>query len=151
MLEGVVKSLCGAFLSAQAHYRQRGQHFPGDIEVSLLAAYTHRNENCVLVRSNRAMTVAAQNGRPYASVSPAGDGPHQQERLRPRRDGVGQRGVRRFMRQILSTGEEPHKRTALVRDVLANRPAQHRIAGLERVEDRALRGLALDLELHLAI
>jgi hypothetical protein len=30
-------------------------------------------------------------------------------------------------------------------------PAQHRIAGLERVEDRALRGLPLDVELHLAV
>ena len=38
-----------------------------------------------------------------------------------------------------------------LRDVVADRPAQHRIAGLERVEDRALRDRALDLELHLAV
>src|SRR6266568_5596991 len=101
--------------------------FRATLKSRWLAAYTYRNEHFVLVRSNRAMTVAAQNGRLYASVSPAGDGPHQQERLRPRRDGVGQRGVRRFMRQILPAGEEPHKRTALLRDVIADRPAQHRI------------------------
>src|ERR1700730_16187169 len=54
------------------------------------------------------------------------------------------------MRQILLAGEEPHERSALLRDVVADRPAQHRIAGLERVEDRALRGPAPDLGLHLA-
>src|SRR5437016_89342 len=31
------------------------------------------------------------------------------------------------------------------------RPPQHRIGGLERVEDRALRGLTLDVELRLAV
>ena len=36
-------------------------------------------------------------------------------------------------------------------DVVADRPAQHRIAGLERVEDRALRDRTLDVELHLAV
>ena len=41
--------------------------------------------------------------------------------------------------KILLAGEEPHERPALLRDVVADRPAQHRIAGLERVEDRALR------------
>jgi hypothetical protein len=35
----------------------------------------------------------------------------------------------------------------LVRDVVADRAAQHWIAGLERVEDHALPGLTLDLEL----
>ena len=53
--------------------------------------------------------------------------------------------------QILLAGEEPHERPALLRDVVADRPAQHRIAGLERVEDRALRGRTLDVELHLAV
>ena len=69
----------------------------------------------------------------------AGNGPDDQKRLRPRRDRVGQRGVRRLVGQVLLAGEEPHERPALLRDVVADRPAQHRIAGLERVEDRALR------------
>jgi hypothetical protein len=34
--------------------------------------------------------------------------------------------------------------------VIANRAAQHRIVSFERVEDRALRGRTLDLELHVA-
>ena len=50
------------------------------------------------------------------------------------------------MRQVLLTGEEPDERPPLLCDVVADRSAQHRIAGLERVEDRALRDLTLDLE-----
>ena len=38
------------------------------------------------------------------------------------------------MREILLAGEEPHERPALLRDVVADRAAQHRIARLERVE-----------------
>src|SRR5216110_2367813 len=55
------------------------------------------------------------------------------------------------MRQILLAGEESHKRPALPGDVVAERPAQHRIPALERVEDRALRGPTFDIELHLAV
>ena len=69
----------------------------------------------------------------------------------PARDRVGQRGIRRLMGQVLLAGEEPQERPAPLGDVVADRPAQHRIAGLERVEDRALRGRALDAELHLAV
>src|SRR5438045_439727 len=79
------------------------------------------------------------------------DGPHDQEGLRTHRDGVGQRVIRRLMGQVLFAGEEPHERPSLQRDLIADRPAQHRIAGLERVEDRALRGRTLDVELHLAV
>src|SRR5262245_16074995 len=54
------------------------------------------------------------------------------------------------MRQVFCAGEKAQHRPALPRDVVADRPAQHRIAGLQRVEDRALRGRPLDGELHLA-
>ena len=64
---------------------------------------------------------------------------------------VGQRGIRQFVEQIPLAGEEPYERSALLRDLVADRPAQHRIAGLERVEDRALRGLTLDVKRHLAV
>src|SRR5947208_5660133 len=84
-------------------------------------------------------------------LAAAGHGPHDQQGFGPRQDRVGQGGVWRFVGQILFAGEDPHERSALVRDLVADRPAQHRIAGLERVEDRALRGLTLDLELHLAV
>jgi hypothetical protein len=80
----------------------------------------------------------------------AGNGPYDDKGLCPRRDRVGQRGVRRFMGQILLAGEEAQERPALLRDVVADCTAQHRIAGLKRVEHRALRGLTLDVELDLA-
>src|SRR2546422_7983266 len=81
----------------------------------------------------------------------AGNGPYDEKGLRPHRDRVGQRSVRLFVGQVLLAGEESYKRGALLRDVIADRPAQHRIAGLERVEDRALRGLTLAVERHLAV
>ena len=82
---------------------------------------------------------------------PAGHSPHDEKRLGPYHDGVGQRGIRRCVGQILLTGEEPHERSALLRDVVADCPAQHRIAGFEGVENRALRRRTLDVQLHLAV
>ena len=54
------------------------------------------------------------------------------------------------MGQVLLAGEEAQERPALLCDVVADGAAQHGIAGLERVEDRALRDLSLDLEHQLA-
>src|SRR5208282_5497154 len=54
------------------------------------------------------------------------------------------------MRKILLAGEEPQKRPALIRDLIANRPPQHRITGFERVKHRALRDRTIDFERHLA-
>src|SRR5437899_1143879 len=42
-------------------------------------------------------------------------------------------------------------RTTPVRDVVADRPVEHRIPCFERVEHRALRNLILDVELHLVV
>src|SRR6516164_6756964 len=53
------------------------------------------------------------------------------------------------MRQILLAGEEPQEWPPLLRDLVANRPAKHRIVCFDRVEDRALSHRALDFELHL--
>ena len=80
----------------------------------------------------------------------ARNGPQDDQWLLPGRDGVGQWGVRQFVRQIFFAGKEPQERSALLREVVADRPAQHGIADLERVEDRTLRGLTVDLDLHLA-
>ena len=74
-----------------------------------------------------------------------GNSPYDQKRFHARRDRLGQRSIRRFMGQILLASEESQERPPFARDVVADRPAQHRIAGLERVQDRALRGLTLDL------
>jgi hypothetical protein len=39
----------------------------------------------------------------------------------------------------------------LLGEVIADRPAQHRIARLQRVENRALRNRTFDVEHHLAL
>src|SRR5207245_2511655 len=54
-------------------------------------------------------------------------------------------------RQILLAGEEPHERPAPVSHLVADRPPEHRVAGLQRVEDGALGGRRPDVELHLAV
>src|SRR5438128_9477611 len=79
----------------------------------------------------------------------AGNGPDDDKRLLSGRDRVGQWGVRRLMGQILLAGEEAQEGSALLRDMVANGAAQHGIVSLERVEDRALRDRAFDLERHL--
>src|SRR5271157_2241235 len=79
----------------------------------------------------------------------AGHGPENHKRLSARRNGVGQRGVRQLVGQILLAGEEPDERSAALHDVIADRPAQHRIASLERIEDCALCNRTDHVELHL--
>jgi len=79
---------------------------------------------------------------------PAGDGPDDDERLLPGRDGVGERSVGRFVGEILFAGEEAQERPALLRDLVADGAAQHRIPGLESIKHRALRNRAFDVELH---
>jgi hypothetical protein len=54
------------------------------------------------------------------------------------------------MGQILLTGEEAQERPAMLRDLVADRPAQHRIASLERVEDRPQRDRGVELKFYLA-
>src|SRR5260221_11518402 len=81
---------------------------------------------------------------------PSRNRPDNDERLLPRRHRVRQRGIRRLVRQILLAGEEPQERPALLPDLVADPPPQHRIAGLNRVEDRAKRYRAVDVEFHLA-
>ena len=81
---------------------------------------------------------------------PSRNGPDNDKRLLPRRDRVGQWGIRRVVGQILLAGEETQERPALLRDLVADRPAQHRIAGFERVEDRSQRDRAVELKFYFA-
>ena len=64
-------------------------------------------------------------------------------------DRGGERGVGRLVREVLLAGEEPQEGSALLCRMIANRPAQHRVAGLERVKDRALCDGPRNVELHL--
>ncbi len=68
----------------------------------------------------------------------AGEGADDHKRLGAGGDSARQRRVGRLMGKILATGEEAHERAALMRDVVANRPAQHRIACFDGVKHRAL-------------
>ena len=81
----------------------------------------------------------------------AGDGPDDLKGLRSRRNRFGERCVWWLVGPILFAGEEPHERPALLGDMVADGPAQHRITGLERIEHRAERNLPLDLELNLCV
>src|SRR6185436_16124091 len=83
--------------------------------------------------------------------SAAGDRSDDEKRLVSTRDRVGQRGIRRLVRQVLLAGEEPQERAALPGRMVADRPSQHRVAGLERIQDRALGHRTLDLELDVSV
>jgi hypothetical protein len=54
------------------------------------------------------------------------------------------------MGQILLAGEEAQEWPPLLRDLVADRPAQHGIAGFERVEDRPQRDRAVELKFYFA-
>src|SRR5258707_244059 len=83
-------------------------------------------------------------------VSPD-DRPDHQEGLVARGDLLRQWRVRRVVRQIPRAREEAQERPALRRDMVANRPAQHRIPCLECVEYRRARErMAADIERDLA-
>src|SRR4030081_81207 len=55
------------------------------------------------------------------------------------------------MGQVLLAGKEPQEWPALLRDVIADCPLQRGIARLERVQDRPLGGLTLDLDRYFAV
>ena len=55
------------------------------------------------------------------------------------------------MGEILLAGKEPQEWPALLRDVIADCPLQRGIARLERVQDRPLGGLTLDLDRYFTV
>lgn len=64
---------------------------------------------------------------------------------------IGQRSVRRFMRQVLLTGVEPQERSALMGSVIANGSPQCGIARLESVDHCTLRDSPFDVEYDLTV
>src|SRR5487761_36807 len=80
----------------------------------------------------------------------AGDGADDEKRLDARSDRCRQRGIRWLMGQIPCTGEKPQKWAAFLRYLVANRAAQHWIAGFEGVQDRTLSRMTLNLEFDVA-
>src|SRR6266849_1733400 len=79
------------------------------------------------------------------------DGADHEKGLRTRRDRVGKRGIRRVVGQVPLARKESQERPSLRRDVVADRPAQHGITGLERVEHRASSDPPRNVELHFAL
>src|SRR5262249_24227534 len=84
-------------------------------------------------------------------VGPAGHGADDEEGLGARRDRVGQLRVRAVVGKILLAGEDSQEGSAFLCDVIADRPANDRIARLERVQDGTLGDRAVDGDLHLAV
>jgi hypothetical protein len=48
--------------------------------------------------------------------------------------GAGQRGIRRVVRQVFVAGKEAQEGSALLRDLIADGPSEHRVASFQRVE-----------------
>ena len=84
--------------------------------------------------------------RPRSSGLPACDGTDHEERFLPRGDFVRQWCIRRLVREILLAREEPYERAAPPSRVVTYGAPQHRIGGLQCVEDGALRDRALHVE-----
>ncbi len=83
-------------------------------------------------------------------VLASGNGSDDEKRFFPRSDRLWQWDVRRLVRKILLASKEAQEWPALLRDVIADCPTQHRIAGFKRIEHRAQRDRTLDIERHLA-
>jgi len=82
--------------------------------------------------------------------SSARDCADNEEGFRSRGNRLRQWSVRLFMGKVLATGEEAKERPTRLRDVIADRTAQHRVATLECVDDGALGDGRLKVEFHFA-
>src|SRR5450432_1214246 len=78
----------------------------------------------------------------------ARDRAHDEEWFCTLRHRLGQNSIGWLVGNIFFAREEANHRPALLRDVIANRSPQCRIICFQRVEHRALRDRAIDLQLH---
>jgi hypothetical protein len=99
------------------------------------------------VVDRREVSGVASAGR----ASAARHRPDDEQRFCPCRNRRGQRRVQRFVGQVLLAREESHECAPALRRLVADRATQHRVACLERVEDRPLGDRSLDDEGHLAV
>src|SRR5262249_38688946 len=86
-----------------------------------------------------------------AELSAAGDRSHDHEWFGTARNRIWQRRIRRFVRKILTASEKAHEWPTFPRHLITNSAAEHRVARLERIEDRALSDRACNGECDLAI
>lgn len=87
----------------------------------------------------------------FAVLLTACDGSQDNKRLFAGGHGVRQGLVRRLVRQIILTGEEPHEGPTLLRDVVADRAAKHWIPGFQSIQHGTLSYRAVDLDLNFAV
>src|SRR5215469_1687641 len=80
----------------------------------------------------------------------AGDGPDDKQRFGAGGNRLRQWCVGRFVRNVFPTRKEAQKRPALLRQMIANCPAQHRIARFDRVHNRPNRYRSAYCELNFA-
>jgi hypothetical protein len=85
------------------------------------------------------------------AILPAGNGSHDEKRLRASDHLIGQRGIRGFVRQIFGASKESYVGPSLLGNVIADSALQHWIPGFESVQNRPLRGLTLDLECDVSV
>jgi len=81
------------------------------------------------------------------SLSPR-DRTENEKYLFSRGDFCRQRQIGRFERKVLPAHKESQKGAALLRDMIADGPPQHRVTRLERVEDGTRRNGTLDGNLN---
>lgn len=84
-------------------------------------------------------------------ASAAGDRSDDVEGFGAVRDGDGERVVRGDMGEVGATGEEANEGSAAQRSVVADGSAEHGEAGLERIEEGALRDGRRDMECDFAV
>jgi hypothetical protein len=86
-----------------------------------------------------------------ADILASCNGCNDQEGLCSRDDRAGELGVGRFVGQVFGAGEESEEGPPLLRDMIAYRATQHGVAGLQRVDHRALGNRAFYGESDLAL
>src|SRR5947208_16399615 len=88
-----------------------------------------------------------QKRRRSAETLAASDGPDDEKGFCTRCDRLGQRRIGRLKGIIFLASEEPQERATFLRDMIADRAAQHRILRLQGVEHRPLRDRTFDVDL----
>jgi len=76
---------------------------------------------------------------------------YDEKRLHSGDNGIRQLCVRRFVREVFFAGEKSNERPPLQRHVVPNGSAQNRMAGFERIKDRANRNWRRHIEFHFAL
>jgi hypothetical protein len=87
---------------------------------------------------------------PVLAINPlaAGHGAHNPKRLCAQHHLIGQGCLWWVVRQILPAGEEPQEWPPLLRDVVADRPTQYWMLGLQCVQNRPQRGWPFNLQFN---